>query len=98
MLHNRGLKGRVPAPVETFEATQPPETALDLVRPAIQSSPMESLEQMERRHIAKVLEAVNQNKSRASAILGIDRVTLYRKCFRYGLISKSTRGRPRSIR
>lgn len=51
-------------------------------------SPGESLEDIERRHIANTLQSVNFNKSRAADILGIDRVTLYRKAFKYGLISK----------
>lgn len=48
----------------------------------------ESLEDLERRHIAQTLQSVGYNKSRAADILGIDRVTLYRKAFKYGLISK----------
>ncbi|MBY0369822.1 sigma-54 dependent transcriptional regulator [bacterium] len=48
----------------------------------------ESLEELERRHIANTLQSVGFNKSRAADILGIDRVTLYRKAFKYGLISK----------
>lgn len=44
-----------------------------------------SLEEMERAHILKVLEEVSYNKSRASEILGIDRATLYRKAQRYGI-------------
>lgn len=51
----------------------------------------ESLEDLERRHIAQTLQSVNYNKSRAADILGIDRVTLYRKAFKYGLISKGIR-------
>jgi two-component system response regulator AtoC len=38
-----------------------------------------SLEQMEKRYIREVLEAVQGNISRAAEILGIDRRTLYRK-------------------
>jgi two-component system, NtrC family, response regulator AtoC len=38
-----------------------------------------SLEEVERRHIARVLEAVGGNKARAAAILRIGRKTLYRK-------------------
>jgi len=53
-----------------------------------QAIPGESLEDLERRHIAQTLQRVNYNKSRAADILGIDRVTPYRKAFKYGLISK----------
>jgi transcriptional regulator with PAS, ATPase and Fis domain len=45
----------------------------------------ESLEELEREHIRKVLERVNYNKSRASDLLGIHRETLYNKIKRYGL-------------
>jgi len=37
------------------------------------------LAEVERRYIIRVLEAVEGNKRRASAILGIGRRTLYRK-------------------
>jgi len=38
-----------------------------------------SLEELERRYVAKVLKMVGGNKSRAAEILGLDRRTLYRK-------------------
>jgi DNA-binding NtrC family response regulator len=44
-----------------------------------------SLEQMEKGHILKVLSETQFNKSKASALLGIDRATLYRKAQRYGI-------------
>ncbi|MBU6374469.1 MAG: sigma-54 dependent transcriptional regulator [Bdellovibrionales bacterium] len=44
-----------------------------------------SLEEVEKQHILRVLQEVNYNKSKASEILGIDRVTLYRKASRYGI-------------
>jgi DNA-binding NtrC family response regulator len=47
--------------------------------------PAESLEEMEKVHILKVLQDVNYNKSKASEVLGIDRATLYRKAQRYGI-------------
>ncbi len=40
---------------------------------------MPSLEDLERNHIQRVLEAVGGNKTRAANVLGIDRRTLYRK-------------------
>ncbi|MEK6706990.1 MAG: sigma-54 dependent transcriptional regulator [Bdellovibrionota bacterium] len=45
----------------------------------------DTLDNMERAHIIKVLQDVNFNKSKASEILGIDRATLYRKAQRYGI-------------
>ena len=41
------------------------------------------LEEVERRYILRVLESVHGNKTMASRILGLDRVTLYRKLERY---------------
>ncbi len=43
-----------------------------------------ALDEMERQHIAAVLDAVEGNKKEAAAILGIDRRTLYRKLERFG--------------
>jgi two-component system response regulator HydG len=42
------------------------------------------LEEVERRYIVRVLEAVRGNKTRAAEILKLDRATLYRKLARYG--------------
>jgi len=44
-----------------------------------------SLEDLEKAHIVKVLQEVGFNKSKASEVLGIDRATLYRKAQRYGI-------------
>ncbi|MCB9545068.1 MAG: sigma-54-dependent Fis family transcriptional regulator [Myxococcales bacterium] len=43
-----------------------------------------SLDEMERRHILRVFDAVGQNKSETARILGIDRKTLHAKLARYG--------------
>lgn len=43
-----------------------------------------SLDEIERRHILKVLSATGGNKVRAARILGFDRRTLYRKLEQYG--------------
>jgi DNA-binding NtrC family response regulator len=45
----------------------------------------DSLEELEKGHIVKVLQEVKFNKSKASVILGIDRATLYRKAQKYGI-------------
>lgn len=44
-----------------------------------------SLDSLEKAHIERMLEEANVNKTRASALLGIDRATLYRKAHRYGI-------------
>jgi two-component system, NtrC family, response regulator AtoC len=44
-----------------------------------------SLEEVERRHVAHVLDHVHGNVSQAARILGIDRSTLYAKIHRFGL-------------
>ncbi len=46
---------------------------------------MASLEDQEKAYIQWVLQEVDGNRSRAAAILGIDRVSLWRKLKRYGL-------------
>ena len=43
------------------------------------------LEEVERRYILRVLEAVGGNKTLAARILGLDRKTLYRKLERWGV-------------
>jgi Nif-specific regulatory protein len=46
----------------------------------------ESLEDVEKRHILETLKHTEWNKSKAAAILGIERSTLDRKIERYGLV------------
>jgi len=45
------------------------------------------LEEVERRYILRVLEAVGGQKSTAARVLGLDRKTLYRKLERYGALT-----------
>ena len=45
----------------------------------------ESLEENEKRHILRVLDYADGNRTRAAQILGINRVSLWRKLSRYGL-------------
>ena len=47
--------------------------------------PLRSLEELERDHITKVLEAVSGQRELAAAILGITRSTLWRKMKKFGL-------------
>ena len=49
------------------------------------------LEEMERRYILRVLEAVHGHRTRAAEVLGLDRKTLYRKLERYGIREESRR-------
>jgi len=48
-----------------------------------------SLEEVERRYILRVMEAVSGNKSLAADILGLDRSTLYRKLDRFAGATKT---------
>ncbi len=47
-------------------------------------SELVSMEEVERRYILRVLEAVGGNKTLAARVLGFDRATLYRKLARHG--------------
>ena len=44
------------------------------------------LEEVERRYVLRVLQAVSNNKRLAARVLGVDRKTLYRKLERYGVL------------
>jgi len=46
--------------------------------------PLVPLDEIERRHVLRVLDAVRGNRTNAAEILGLDRKTLYRKLRRYG--------------
>ncbi|HEY6038127.1 MAG TPA: helix-turn-helix domain-containing protein, partial [Kofleriaceae bacterium] len=59
------------------------------VSPALDREVALSLEEIERRHILRVLDAKEGNKLAASQSLGIDRKTLYRKLVRYGVERES---------
>jgi transcriptional regulator with PAS, ATPase and Fis domain len=48
---------------------------------------LESLDDLEKEHIRRVLTATNHNLSRAADILGITRATLYSKIKRYNLLT-----------
>jgi two-component system response regulator HydG len=52
--------------------------------PGEESVELLPMEEVERRHILRVLKAVGGNKTTAAEILGFDRRTLYRKLERYG--------------
>jgi len=54
------------------------------------SSSIESLDDLEKKHIALILNKYNWNISRASKALNVDRATLYNKIKKYDL-EKRTR-------
>jgi two-component system, NtrC family, response regulator AtoC len=56
-----------------------------LTAPLTELAKQASLEEIEKAHIARVLQEVNYNKSKASELLGIDRATLYRKAQKYSI-------------
>ena len=59
----------------------------------IAAAPLElvALEEVERRYILRVLDAVHGNKSKAAQVLGLDRKTLYRRLERYAASSSESR-------
>ncbi|HKO89686.1 MAG TPA: sigma 54-interacting transcriptional regulator, partial [Polyangiaceae bacterium] len=65
--------------------TRQEDTPLTTAEPA----ELLSLEEIERRYILRVFEAVRGNKSQAALVLGLDRKTLYRRLERYGMLRSS---------
>jgi two-component system response regulator HydG len=68
----------LPEPIQSYQRTR---MVLDLDDPGA----LPPLEEVERRYILRVLEAVNGHRTRAADVLGLDRKTLYRKLERYGV-------------
>ncbi len=64
-----------------------PDLLPDEVRKAPREKPLRTLEEVERRHIKKVVHATDGNKTQAAIILGIDRVSLWRKLKRHNMES-----------
>jgi len=68
----------------------------DLPAPIVAAPPLEerlfqdlpALDELERRYLIHVLDAVGGNRSRAAEVLGIDRRTLYRMAERFGIALK----------
>jgi two-component system response regulator HydG len=52
------------------------------------------MDEVERRHVIRVLEAVRGNKTLAARLLGFDRKTLYRKLERYGALGGANDSSP----
>lgn len=55
------------------------------IRNTPHDNPLQTLEEIERHHIEKVLLATDGNKTQAAKVLGIDRVSLWRKMKRLGI-------------
>ncbi|MBN1698655.1 MAG: sigma-54-dependent Fis family transcriptional regulator [Spirochaetales bacterium] len=53
--------------------------------PGSYDSPLQSLEELERDHIGRVLRYTNMNRTKAARILGISRVSLIAKIKKYGI-------------
>jgi two-component system response regulator HydG len=68
----------LPEPIQHYQRTR---MVLDLDDPGT----LPPLEEVERRYILRVLDAVNGHRTRAAEVLGLDRKTLYRKLERYGV-------------
>ena len=69
----------------------PMDSVRDLGVPLVEAAPRsgQTLEQVERQHIAGVLEQTNWHQGRAADLLGISPKTLYRKIREYGFTRPS---------
>jgi len=82
-LRNVLERGAVVATSGVIQATNLGLASPVQVQPA--GEPLASLEEVEKRHIAFVLQQLEGNVTQAARTLGIDRATLYNKIKRYGL-------------
>jgi transcriptional regulator with PAS, ATPase and Fis domain len=74
---------------EVVDLDSLPPRVRDAASPVLMRDPdglRPTLEEVERRHIMETLSAVNQDKTRAANVLGIDLSTLYRKLKRYDAV------------
>jgi DNA-binding NtrC family response regulator len=80
-------RGVALADTPVIGATQLPEVLRDMAFRVLPASPggLPTLEAHEADYIRQVLDQTRGNRSRAAEILGIDRVSLWRKIKRYGL-------------
>ncbi|WP_022660222.1 sigma-54-dependent transcriptional regulator [Paucidesulfovibrio longus] len=70
---------------ESIGINELPPDLLNLAFSTFGGSGMLPLEEMERRHIQRVLEATGYNKNLASHILGLPRTTLWRRIKKFGI-------------
>jgi len=70
-------------PAQIRQAPSPPEEKPD-VHDTVESVYL-TLEEVDKRHLMRVLKETKGNKVKAAKILGIDRRTLYRMAERFGL-------------
>lgn len=70
-------------PSQIRQASTVPEPKLEV--PEAAESVYLTLEEVEKRHLMRVLKETKGNKVKAAKILGIDRRTLYRMAERFGL-------------
>ena len=70
---------------EKVQNYQPKKLIVDLDRP----NELLPLEEVERRYILRVLDAMRGNKAEAARVLGLHRRTLYRKLESFGLPTSS---------
>jgi transcriptional regulator with PAS, ATPase and Fis domain len=73
----------LPPAVRAAETVDSPSLAP--VDPATLFADLPTIDELERRYLAHVLQAAGGNRTRASEILGINRRTLYRMALRFGL-------------
>jgi transcriptional regulator of acetoin/glycerol metabolism len=59
---------------------------------------MVTLEEVDRRHVLRVLAACHGNRTNAAKVLELDRKTLYRKLLRWGVDARARRPSPSSAK
>lgn len=80
--HDNLVPQDLPSKVRDFHSSK---IVVDTANP----DEMPTLEEMERRYVRRVLDAVQGNKTQAARVLGVNRRTMYRKIERLGLESDS---------
>jgi DNA-binding NtrC family response regulator len=81
-----------PDDIQFGTAVEPRPARVELQTKMFEGLP--TLDELERRYLMHVLEAVGGNRTRAAEALGIDRRTLYRMAERFGLVMPDAGGGP----